>query len=78
MDDDSNLKKKHREGKYLDIDGFYELVEYVSLCGILKIHEVFKKLHQEQLFENINMSDKFMFMIGGNDMEKFPLLIVEK
>ncbi len=78
LDDDSNLKKKHRKGKYLDKNGFHELVEYINVFGILKIHEVFKKLHQKQLFESINMSDKFMFMIGANDMEKFPLLIVEK
>lgn len=78
LDDDANLKKKHKKGKYLDIDGFEKLAEYVKYAGYVKVQETFHKLHQEKVFKKINKMDKFMFIIGEHDIETNPLLIIEK
>ena len=78
LDDDSNLKKKHKKGRYLDLDGFEELAEYVKYAGYLKIQETFRKLHQEKLFKDISMKDEFMFIIEEHDMGATPLLVIEK
>ena len=76
LDDDSDLEEKDKEGKYFDLDGFYELKEYISLTGILEISRVFVKLKEENLFEKINKNSPFLFSIGEHDMGQNPILTI--
>lgn len=71
------IKDKFGGTEFWEAEGFWEMRQLVELKGLKNCHEAFIDLNQEGVFDEINKSDNFLFLLGQHDCPASPIIIIE-
>ena len=71
-----NLPEDLQMSGIYDAIGYQELISVYTFSGLVAIHEVFSELNDQGLFDEINVMNGFMILVGEHDSGSvYPVLI---